>query len=75
MSGALRLRLSLCQSGSGCESQAESLTDDEIEARMFPKPVETSGPQRPLPDCQHIYDELRAQRKKVSLTLMQLWFE
>jgi transposase len=53
----------------------EGLADDEIERRLFPKPVQPAGPQKPLPDCQHIYDELRAHKKTVSLTLMQLWFE
>jgi transposase len=54
----------------------ESLTDCEIEARLFPKLVQKPpGSQRALPDCQYIYEELRSYKKKVSLTLMQLWFE
>lgn len=50
------------------------LTDAEIEARLFPKPVQPAGAQRPLPDCQYIYDQLRA-HKNLNLTLMQLWIE
>jgi transposase len=54
----------------------ETLTDGELEARMFPKaPPKPEGAQRALPDCQYIYEELRSYKKKVSLTLMQLWFE
>ena len=33
-----------------------------------------SDPPRPLPDCQYIYDQLRAYQK-VNLTLTQLWLE
>jgi len=51
------------------------LTDAEIEARLFPKPAQPEGAQRPPPDCQYIYEELRSYKKKVSLTLMQLWIE
>lgn len=50
------------------------LTDAAIEARLFPKPIQPEGPQRPLPDCQYIYDQLR-DHKKFNLTLMQLWIE
>jgi transposase len=50
------------------------LTDAEIEARLFPKPVQPEGAQRPLPDCPYIYDQLRA-HKNLNLTLMQLWIE
>jgi len=50
------------------------LTDAEIEARLFPKPPQPAGAQRPLPDCAYIYEELRS-HKKLNLTLMQLWIE
>ena len=50
------------------------LTDAEIEARLFPKPTQPPGAQRPLPDCQYIYDQLRA-HKNLNLTIMQLWIE
>lgn len=52
----------------------EGLSDGELESRLFPKPSEPPGPQRPLPDCRYIYDELR-EHKKFNLTLTQLWFE
>lgn len=50
------------------------LTDAEIEARLFPKPAQPAGAQRPPPDCQYIYEELRS-HKKINLTLMRLWIE
>jgi transposase len=54
----------------------ETLTDGELEARMFPKSgPKPEEPQRAQPDCQYIYEELRSYKKKVSLTLMQLWYE
>lgn len=54
----------------------ETLTDGELEARMFPKAAQKPAEsQRVLPDCRHIYEELRSYKKKASLTLMQLWFE
>lgn len=54
----------------------EGMADCDIEARLFPKVIQKQpGPPRALPDCQHIYEELRAYKKKFSLTLMQLWFE
>lgn len=52
-----------------------SLGDAELEAVMFPAPAAVQRPRRPLPDCQHIYDELRAFKKGCNLTLMQLWVE
>jgi transposase len=51
------------------------LTDAELEGRLFPKAPQPVGAQRPPPDCQYIYEELRTYKKKVSLTLMQLWIE
>ena len=54
----------------------EGLADSELEAQLFPRLVQKPpGTQRSLPDCQYIYEELRSYKKKVSLTLMQLWFE
>lgn len=53
---------------------AASLSDGEIEAKLFPKPAQPADPLRPLPDCRYVYDELRAY-KKHNLTLMQLWME
>lgn len=52
----------------------EGLTDTEIETRLFPKPVQPAGAQRPPPDCQYIYDQLRI-HKDLNLTLTQLWIE
>ena len=50
------------------------LTDAELEARLFPKPVPPAGAQRPPPDCRYIYDQLR-EHKNLNLTIMQLWIE
>ncbi|MFA6318231.1 MAG: sigma factor-like helix-turn-helix DNA-binding protein [Elusimicrobiota bacterium] len=52
----------------------EGLTDAELDERLFPVPAGPLGPERPMPDCQYIYDELRA-HKKLNLTIMQLWIE
>ena len=52
--------------------QAGELAEEELERRLFagsPAP-----PARPLPDFQHVYDELRRWRK-FNLTLTQLWTE
>ena len=53
----------------------DGLSDAELEAIMFPAPAVVQGVQRPLPDWQHIYDELRSFKKTCNLTLMQLWVE
>jgi transposase len=45
----------------------------EIEVRLFPAPRPATAI-RPLPDCEHIYHELRTYRS-VNLTLTQLWLE
>lgn len=50
----------------------ESLTDGALEERLFASAA--APPSRPLPDFQHVYDELRAYRK-FNLTLTQLWAE
>ena len=53
---------------------AESLTEDQILARLFPpKPAEAST-QRALPDIDYIYRELKA-HQKFNLTLDLLWRE
>lgn len=52
----------------------DDLSEAALASRLFPKPAEAFGPQRPMPDYQYIYDELRA-HKKLNLTLTQLWFE
>lgn len=53
---------------------AEDFTDARLDALLFPPSANPPGPERPLPDCSYIYDELRS-HKKLSLTLMQLWIE
>ena len=50
------------------------LSESELESRLFHWGNSPSDPPRPLPDCQYIYDQLRAY-KKVNLTLTQLWLE
>lgn len=52
----------------------EGLTDAALDALLFPPPANLPGPERPLPDCPYIYQELRS-HKKINLTLMQLWIE
>jgi transposase len=49
------------------------ITDAVLEAKLFP-PIPTAGTPRPLPDFQHIHDELR-DHKNLNLTLDQLWLE
>ena len=53
--------------------EAVELNEDEIEKRLFPELSETMAA-RPLPDCEHIYQELRRYRN-INLTLTQLWLE
>ena len=53
---------------------AADLTETELEERLFPNEHLASSIQRPPPDCDYIYDQLRRYRK-VNLTLMQLWLE
>lgn len=52
----------------------DGLTDVQLDALLFPLPANPPGPERPLPDCAYIYEELRS-HKKLNLTLMQLWME
>ena len=51
-----------------------SLTDTQIEERLFPPQPTLSTIQRPQPDCEDIYNQLRTYRK-FNLTLAQLWLE
>ena len=55
-------------------AEAISLTDAEIEDRLFPAQTIPETKQRPLPDFNYIYDQLRAYQK-FNLTLAQLWLE
>jgi hypothetical protein len=41
-------------------TEAVSLTDAEIEDRLFPAKTIPETKQRPLPDFNYIYDQLRA---------------
>jgi transposase len=53
---------------------AADLTETELEDRLFPNEHLPSSVQRPPPDCDYIYDQLRRYRN-VNLTLTQLWLE
>jgi len=50
------------------------MADARLEERLFPTEHVPSSVKRPPPDCEHIYNELRAYRK-FNLTLSQLWLE
>jgi len=52
----------------------ENITETDLEARIFPAAEVPASAQRPPPDCEHIYNELRA-HKDVSLTRHLLWVE
>ena len=52
----------------------DGFTDTQLDGLLFPPPANPPGPERPLPDCAYIYEELRS-HKKLKLTLMQLWIE
>jgi transposase len=54
--------------------EASLLSENQLEERLFPNEHVPSSVQRPLPDCEHIYKELRTYRK-YNLTLSQLWLE
>jgi transposase len=54
--------------------EASTLTDTQIEERLFPVRPILSSVKRPEPDYEHIYNELRTYRK-FNLTLSQLWLE
>lgn len=53
----------------------EGMTDAELERRLFPAEVPGRNVEIPLPDYQHVRDELRRWRAGCSLTLTQLWVE
>jgi transposase len=54
--------------------EAANLSETQINERLFPVEPIPRSLQRPLPDCQYIYDQLRTYRK-INLTLSQLWIE
>ncbi len=54
--------------------EAADITETELEERLFPNEHLASSVQRPPPDCDYIYDQLRRYRN-VNLTLTQLWLE
>jgi transposase len=55
-------------------AEAATLTETELEKRLFPaQPLPSSIP-RPSPDNAYIYQQLRTYRK-INLTLTQLWLE
>ena len=54
--------------------EAAELTEAQLEARLFPTEHLPSSVQRPPPDCEHIYNQLRSYRN-INLTLTQLWLE
>jgi hypothetical protein len=53
---------------------AESLTDEQIEQRLFAAKILDGGVPKPLPDFEYIYHELKS-HKKFNLTLDLLWQE
>ena len=55
-------------------SAAQGLSEEELGARLFPAAADPASQVRPLPDCEHIYNELRRHRD-LNLTLAQLWQE
>jgi transposase len=54
--------------------EASVLTEIQLEERLFPTEHIPSSVQRPPPDCEYIYNQLRTYRK-YNLTLSQLWLE
>jgi transposase len=55
-------------------SEASTLAEVQPEEKLFPNEHLSSSVQRPLPDCEYIYNQLRTYRK-YNLTLIQLWIE
>ena len=53
---------------------AVELSDAELEERLFPVSDVLPTAERPLPDCEYIYKQLRSY-KSFNLTLTQLWLE
>jgi transposase len=54
--------------------EAQALPQIQLEERLFPNEHIPSSVQRPPPDCEYIYNQLRTYRK-FNLTLSQLWLE
>ena len=52
----------------------DTLSEPELERKLFPPPLTVEPPDKPLPDFDSIYRELKA-HKKFNLTLDQLWRE
>src|SRR3972149_11398309 len=55
-------------------AEAATLTETELDKRLFPAQTVPSSIPRPSPDYEYIYQQLRAYRK-INLTLTQLWLE
>lgn len=55
-------------------NEAETLTQTQLEDRLFPTEHVPSSVKRPQPDYEYVYDQLRTYRK-FNLTLSQLWLE
>jgi len=55
-------------------NEASALTQIQLEERLYPTEHIPSSVQRPPPDCEYIYNQLRTYRK-FNLTLSQLWLE
>jgi transposase len=55
-------------------AEASLISEAQLEAKLFPTEHIPSSVQRPPPDCEYIYNQLRAYRK-FNLTLSQLWLE
>ena len=54
--------------------EACTMTESQLDERLFPVQRIPRSVQRSLPDCQYIYDQLRT-FQKFNLTLSQLWIE
>ena len=54
--------------------EAAALTESQVEEQLFPIQRIPISVQRPEPDYEYIYGQMRAYRK-VNLTLIQLWIE
>ncbi len=54
--------------------EAAALTDAQLEERLYPAKRLPPSVQRPSPDCEYIFNELRRYRN-INLTLIQLWIE
>ena len=52
----------------------DTLSDQELEQKLFPPPLLLEAPAKALPDFEYIYQELKT-HKKFNLTLDLLWRE